>query len=86
MSMHACMWPGCQRQVPGAMWGCKPHWFALPRSIRADISSAYVPGQGVGDWSDAYKSAIGFAETYASEVDGGTIESNRARAAQAKLL
>lgn len=42
---HTCHWPGCGRQVPPAMWGCKPHWFALPKAIRDRIWKAYRPGQ-----------------------------------------
>lgn len=29
------------------MWGCTPHWYALPASLRAAIWRAYVPGQEV---------------------------------------
>lgn len=42
---HACHWPGCSAQVPPALWGCKPHWFLLPKAIRDDIWSHYRPGQ-----------------------------------------
>lgn len=42
---HVCHWPGCKRQVPPAMWGCKPHWFALPRALRNRIFAAYRIGQ-----------------------------------------
>jgi len=24
---HHCHWPGCDKQVPPAMWGCKGHWY-----------------------------------------------------------
>lgn len=42
---HECHWPGCGRQVPPAMWGCKVHWFKLPRPIRAKIWRTFRPGQ-----------------------------------------
>lgn len=42
---HACHWPGCGQQVPPAMWGCRAHWFRLPRALRDRIWDAYVPGQ-----------------------------------------
>ncbi|MBY0459370.1 MAG: hypothetical protein K2V38_18750 [Gemmataceae bacterium] len=42
---HGCHWPGCTRQVPPARWGCKPHWFALPKPLRDAIWAAYRPGQ-----------------------------------------
>lgn len=29
------------------MWGCKPHWFALPKHLRDRIWSTYVPGQEI---------------------------------------
>ena len=42
---HECHWPGCTKQVPPAMWGCRPHWFRLPKELRDRIWAAYVPGQ-----------------------------------------
>jgi len=42
---HRCHWPGCPRQVPPARWGCRDHWYRLPRSIRDKIWSTYRPGQ-----------------------------------------
>ena len=42
---HTCHWPGCERQVPPAMWGCKQHWFKLPRLLRSKVWAAYRPGQ-----------------------------------------
>lgn len=44
---HHCHWPGCGRQVPPAMWGCRAHWFALPASLRARIWATFKPGQEV---------------------------------------
>lgn len=42
---HKCHWPGCEKEVPPAMWGCKPHWYALPASIRRRIWATYKIGQ-----------------------------------------
>jgi hypothetical protein len=44
---HHCHWPGCAKQVPPAMWGCKAHWFTLPAVLRARIWATYKPGQEV---------------------------------------
>lgn len=44
---HTCHWPGCTKEVPPAMWGCKPHWFKLPKPLRDAIWKTYVPGQEV---------------------------------------
>lgn len=44
---HECHWPSCDKQVPPAMWGCRTHWFALPKALRDRIWAAYVPGQEV---------------------------------------
>lgn len=52
---HECHWPGCDKQVPPAMWGCKAHWFKLPKHLRDKIWDAYVPGQEIRmDPSDEY--------------------------------
>ena len=44
-TVHRCHWPGCVIEVPPSMWGCRPHWFRLPMSLRARIWRAYRPGQ-----------------------------------------
>jgi hypothetical protein len=44
---HGCHWPGCTKQVPPAMWGCKTHWFRLPARLRAKVWRTYIPGQEV---------------------------------------
>lgn len=44
---HTCHWPGCNKQVPPAMWGCKQHWFTLPKNLRDRIWVAYQPGQEI---------------------------------------
>ncbi len=52
---HHCHWPGCSKQVPPAMWGCKVHWFKLPLALRNKVWATYVPGQEVSMTpSDAY--------------------------------
>ncbi|MGD9797565.1 MAG: hypothetical protein AB7V15_05585 [Acidimicrobiia bacterium] len=52
---HGCHWPGCETQVPPAMWGCKAHWFKLPKRLRDAIWDEYVPGQEARmDPSDEY--------------------------------
>jgi hypothetical protein len=55
---HVCHWPGCGKQVPPAVWGCRAHWYALPADLRARIWRAYRPGQEVdGRPSSAYLDA-----------------------------
>lgn len=44
---HSCHWPDCTKKVPPAMWGCREHWFKLPKVIRDAIWREYVPGQEV---------------------------------------
>ncbi len=44
---HTCHWPSCTKEVPPALWGCKPHWFALPKPLRDRIWATYVPGQEI---------------------------------------
>ena len=33
--------------VPPKMWGCRPHWYKLPKTLRAKVWAAYVPGQEI---------------------------------------
>lgn len=44
---HHCHWPGCNKQVPPAMWGCYRHWMMLPKRLRDAIWDAFRPGQEV---------------------------------------
>lgn len=44
-SKHTCHWPGCQKSVAPAAWGCRPHWYALPQALRNKIWASYVPKQ-----------------------------------------
>lgn len=44
---HLCHWPGCPVEVAPKLWGCKDHWFRLPRAIRTRIWATYRPGQEV---------------------------------------
>lgn len=44
---HHCHWPGCQKEVPPKMWGCRKHWSSLPVVLQRKIWKAYVPGQEV---------------------------------------
>lgn len=44
---HHCHWPGCDKQVPPAKWGCYPHWMKLPKRLRDKIWDTYEIGQEV---------------------------------------
>ena len=44
---HHCHWPGCNAQVPPAMWGCRTHWYMLPKYLRTRIWLTYEIGQEV---------------------------------------
>jgi len=54
-TVHRCHWPMCGKPVPPSMWGCKRHWFMLPKSLRDRVWATYRPGQEVDKRpSDAY--------------------------------
>lgn len=44
-TFHTCHWPSCGREVPPKLWGCRAHWYLLPKWIRNEIWKAYIPGQ-----------------------------------------
>jgi hypothetical protein len=44
---HHCHWPGCEKKVPPAMWGCTFHWYKLPMRLRNKIWHAYRTGQEI---------------------------------------
>ena len=52
---HTCHWPGCSVEVEPQFWGCKAHWYTLPKPIRQEIWRHYRKGQEITkDPSDAY--------------------------------
>lgn len=56
---HTCHWPGCERQVKPALWGCQQHWFTLPKTLRDRIWRTFDPGQECTlTPSDAYLDAV----------------------------
>ncbi len=62
---HVCHWPGCGKRVPPAQWGCRAHWFKLPRAIRNAIWLAYRSGQEINKTpSAAYIEAARAAEVW----------------------
>ena len=44
---HHCHWPGCNKEVPPRLWGCREHWFTLPQVLRSAIWAHYRPGQEI---------------------------------------
>jgi hypothetical protein len=44
---HHCHWPGCDRKVPPAKWGCIKHWYMLPIGLRNKIWVTFRPGQEI---------------------------------------
>lgn len=44
---HKCHWPGCEKEVPPKLWGCREHWFSLPKRLRDKIWSTYQAGQEI---------------------------------------
>lgn len=44
---HTCHWPDCGIEVPPDMWGCRKHWFKLPKHLREKIWKTYRSGQEI---------------------------------------
>lgn len=67
---HACHWPGCITQVPPAMWGCRVHWFTLPKEIRDALWLAYEPGQEIDmQVSKEYLDAAQWAQDWIAKFE-----------------
>lgn len=67
---HTCHWPGCGKQVPPAKWGCREHWYMLPKALRDAIWRAYQPGQEIdGRPSREYIAAARAAQNWILEHD-----------------
>ena len=48
MADHECPAPGCDRQVNYTMLACRPHWYAIPKSLRDAVWRTYRRGLGAG--------------------------------------
>ena len=69
---HSCHWPGCDKQVPPAMWGCRNHWFKLPMRLRNKVWAAYQPGQEIsGAPSRAYVLLAREVQEWIKALDAG---------------
>jgi len=44
---HKCHWPTCNTEVSPSLWGCKKHWFKLPKRLRDMVWATYKPGQEI---------------------------------------
>lgn len=65
---HHCHWPGCEKQVPPAMWGCTKHWYSLPQRLRNLIWATYRPGQeATGRPSSSYLDAANQVQAWIRE-------------------
>lgn len=58
------------------MWGCRPHWFRLPKYLRDKIWSTYRAGQEID------KNPIEEYLAVAEEVQAWCVERNRELAAR----
>lgn len=68
---HHCHWTGCTVAVAPAFWGCKPHWFRLPKPIRDRIFAAYREGQEIDKRpSPEYLAATGAARDWINSHGG----------------
>lgn len=68
---HTCHWPNCNVPVPPAMWGCKRHWFTLPKPLRDRIWATYKPGQEISKTpSSEYLDAAAAVQSWIREYLG----------------
>ena len=69
------------------MWGCRDHWYKLPREIRDAIWSAYQPGQErTGRPSVSYIDAARAAQEWIRKKLAAEDSARRAIEAQGRLL
>lgn len=70
LSAHTCHWPSCSQPVPPKLWGCRKHWFKLPKLIRDKIWRHYVPGQEIRkDPTSEYLEVATEADTWARNYE-----------------
>lgn len=67
---HRCPWPGCAVVVAADLWGCKAHWYEIPRALRQKLWAAYQSGQGVATASDDYRAASAAIDAWIAKQTG----------------
>lgn len=60
-------------EVPPSLWGCRSHWYKLPKYLRDLIWQTYVPGQEVSKtpsqaYLDAAHAVQEWIETYGKKL------------------
>ena len=56
---HTCHATDCSVGVPASMWGCKKHWFMVPKLLRNEVWATYRTGQEITkDPSEEYLDAM----------------------------
>ena len=70
---HHCHATDCTKPVPPQMWGCRQHWFMVPKPIRDEIWRTYRVGQ-CDDYkpSAAYLTAARAAVVFVAQKEGKT--------------
>lgn len=69
---HICHWDGCEKECPSAMWGCKLHWFTLPKFLRDEVWRTYRPGQEIDKCpSDEYVLVARLVQLWIAEYKKG---------------
>ena len=69
---HLCHWPNCKTEVSPSLWGCKRHWFSLPKYLRDAIWLAYRQGQEIDKNPSArYLSVAQEARAWINEFEAG---------------
>jgi len=87
MIVHKCHWPTCTRRVAPKLWGCRGHWFLLPKRIREAIWIAYVPGQEVlKNPTTAYLDAAKAAREWALAYERVKAEKEKGRLVQLDMF
>lgn len=67
---HNCHAPDCPVKVPPSMFACSHHWRILPRHLKDEIWTNYIPGQeDRRDPSPAYLQAARDAVSWYLEND-----------------
>jgi hypothetical protein len=74
---HHCHWPGCETEVPPAMWGCRRHWYQLPKRLRDRIWETYMPGQEITKTPSA--EYVEVAKEVQEWICGSPVERSRIR-------
>jgi len=61
---HQCPAAGCSESLPRHLLMCKPHWYRVPRALRAEVNDAWKAYLAASRGARSYDAVLGALARY----------------------